>query len=188
MSFSSSAAGSLVREIGEAVKDVTQLQPRIVESTTVVVEGSRQTFELALLDRSQLTEYRYESTWAGSRKTLHVKAHFHIKAGYKLADGRWFVKIAPDGSGFQVAMPPATVLSCEQSDFQVLEDVDGWWNKLSKEERSMVVNRLKEKALQEANQGTFLQETEEALLHRLEESARRRQIKGPVGIHSPPVS
>ena len=183
-----SGGAQAVRDFGAAVKEVLRLDPQIRESTSVVVEGSRDTLEVAFVERTQSTEFRYENIWAGSRKILHVQGRFRIKAGYKLAGGSWFVRLAPDGKGFQVALPAPEVLSCEQEEFQILADDDGWWNKLAADERSMVVNRLRQKAIAEAASGPLFRETENALARRLEEAARRRRLDGAVEIQGPPVS
>ena len=56
------------------------------------------------------------------------------------------------------------------------------------DERSMVVNRLRQKAIAEASSGPLFRETENALARRLEEAARRRRLDGAVEIQGPPVS
>ena len=86
------AAADAIRKAGAAVKEVLQLEPRVVESTTVRIEGEKATLEVALLETVEMAEYRYMNTWAGSTKVLHVRGRFRVKSGYKLEEGKWFME------------------------------------------------------------------------------------------------
>lgn len=174
----SDAAVKTAKEVAKVVKEAVTIEPKIVSTTTVIHEGARETLELVLAERDQITETRYENSWAGSKKVLHVRGKFRVKAGYKLDDGNWFVDQRSDGS-YAVKLPDATVLSCEQMSIDMLEDEDGFWNRLSKEERAQVQNQLLAEARRQAATGDLLKRAESEIERRLTESAKRHQLNKP---------
>lgn len=166
------AAVGTVRALVKVVKEAVTIEPRVRQSTTVIHEGARETLEIALAEQALTVEDRFEHSWSGSTKVLHTRGQFIAKAGYKLADGNWFVDLKPDGSS-AVMVPPPTILSCEQIKIDIIEDDSGYWNHLSKEDRESAYNRLIAKARAAAANGELQGKVDKELQRRLAEAAHQ---------------
>ena len=164
------AAGAMAR----VVKEALTIEPKVVVSSTVIHEGAKGAFEVALAEQQMTHDLRYETTWLGSTKVLHARGRFTVKAGYNLADGQWFVEQKPDGN-WLVNLPDPVVLSCELKEITMVEDDDGMWNKLSKEDRSQAHQQLLSEARAKAANKELFERVETELGRRLREAAAREQ-------------
>ena len=165
------AATETGRALAAMVKEAVRLEPQVRMSSTVVHEGTRETLEIALAEESLSVEDRFEHRWGGSTKVLHTRGRFLAKAGYKLIDGQWFVDLKPDGSS-AVMVPAPVILSCEVVKIDLLEDDDGYWNHVSKEDREAAYNRLIAKARDAAAAGSLPAKVDAELQRRLAEATR----------------
>ena len=169
------AAADTARAISRVVKEALTIEPKIVVSSTVIHEGAKGAFEVALAEQEMTHDLRYETTWLGSRKVLHARGRFTVKAGYNLADGQWFVEQKPDGT-WHVNLPDPTVLSCELTKIENVADDDGMWNKLSAEDRTLAHQQLLNEARAKAANKELFERVEIELGRRLREAAAREQM------------
>lgn len=166
------AAADTSRAIIRVVKDALTIEPKVVVSSTVIHEGATGAFEVSFAEQEMTHDLRYETTWLGSRKVLHARGRFTVKAGYKLADGQWFVEQKPDGR-WLVNLPDPSVLSCELKEINTVADDDGMWNKLSPEDRTRAHQQLLTEARDKAANKELFERVEKELGRRLREAAAR---------------
>ena len=78
------------------------------------------------------------------------------KYGFNLKNQDFSINIAEDdslsGSQYNLTftIPDPILLSFEMENYRIIQDKDGWWNKINKTEREIAVNRLRGAAREEA--------------------------------------
>lgn len=132
---------SLAKALAEKILAPTKI---IIEGKTVV-EHQGSIAQLATAETSLRESYAIRTTWLGSEKSFHVRALFTGKAGYDLQH-EMVIDLAADGSRATVTMPPATLLSVEESELEILEDESGYWNRLDAAQRQQALAELRKKA------------------------------------------
>jgi hypothetical protein len=91
------------------------------------------------LEREFTHEFRWEDKWLHSTKAILLKGRFSA-AGFDLGES-FFLDINSRDLRVDLALPEPRLISCELTGYTAEED-DGWWNKITKEERHRAVNEL----------------------------------------------
>ncbi|HEX8372030.1 MAG TPA: DUF4230 domain-containing protein [Chthoniobacterales bacterium] len=118
-------------------------QPRIKVRQRVLAETSSQIAELAVLEKETEIQREFGHTWAGSTKTLRLRGKYRVKIGFNLLD-RFEIQVE-QGKG-RIQLPPATVLSVEQTGMQVEALENGFWNPISANDLQTSIAALHEEA------------------------------------------
>ena len=131
--------------------------PRITTENTVIIEEQAAILEVAVYSQRLVHDSEYTNTWLGSTKELHLRGIYLAKYGFNLKNQDFSINISKDdsmsGSSYILSfvMPEPILLSFEMENYRIIQDKDGWWNKINKTEREIAVNLLrgtaKEKAL-----------------------------------------
>jgi hypothetical protein len=143
-------------QIVNGFSEVFNLSPRITTENTIIIEEQAAILEVALYSQRMVHDFEYTNTWMGSTKRLHLRGVFLAKYGFNLKNQNFSLDIAEDDSSsdseymltFKLSDP--ILLSFEMENYRIIEDKDGWWNKINKTEREIAVNRLRGDAREEA--------------------------------------
>ncbi len=165
-------AYDLARRIAKDVDGVIHFRPKVTCGGTTVVEASRAITELSTIEKRFGHTHYYESTWLGSTKRIKLKGRFVAKAGYDLTHP-FSIDVSEDRQTIRAIMPPAQILSVELTGVDVLQDENGWRNKLSSEERQRGLNSLLAEARKSLGRTSLLSESEASFLAQLEKTVRK---------------
>ena len=136
---------------------VFQFTPQISVDSVVVVAANTPVLELVTTQRELLVRHRWSHTWLHSTKNLEVEATFTAKAGFDLKEP-FRINIDPRTGYVSAELPPPKLLSLGMSDVRVLQDEDGFWNKLTAEDRQTAFRALEEKARKKVSTSKLLPE------------------------------
>jgi hypothetical protein len=134
----------LARRIADGVARRLQFRPEVRIGRETVLQAQTPALELATVRREFTHEYEWEHQWLGSTKRLRLRGNFAAKAGFDL-DGGFYLEVDPRDSRVALVWPAPRVLGVEMLSYQA-EETEGFWNKLSAEERTEAVNALLESA------------------------------------------
>ena len=133
-------AVELAKRIADGVARRLQFRPEVRIDRETVLEGEAPVLELVTVRREFAHEYAWEHQWLGSTKRLRLRGMFAAKAGYDLNENFYF-QIDSDDLQVEVGLPEPRVLGVEMMAYRA-EEEEGFWNKLSTEEREQAVNEL----------------------------------------------
>jgi len=134
-----------------------QFTPQISVDSVVVIAANTPVLELVTTQRELLVRHRWSHTWLHSTKNLEVEATFTAKAGFDLKEP-FRINIDPRTGYISAELPPPKLLSLGMSDVRVLQDEDGFWNKLTAEDRRMAFRALEDKARKKISNSKLLPE------------------------------
>lgn len=174
----------VARKIGKDVDDVIHVRPRVTSSGVILLKESNSIRELSTTERNFECTHIWESTWLGSTKRIELKGSFIAKAGYDLTQP-FSIDISENGKTIRAHMPPARINSVEQLKMAIIEDENGIWNKISREEREQVMNALLRNARTSLEKSDILKEADKAFMSQLEEAIRKSAPPGVVILREP---
>lgn len=133
-------AVELAKRIADGVARRLQFRPEVRIDRVTVLKAEVPVLELATVRREFTHGYEWEHQWLGSTKRLRLKGRFAAKAGFDLQEG---FRVEVDSRDLQVQAdwPAPRVLGVEMTGYEA-EEEEGFWNKLSAEEREEAVNAL----------------------------------------------
>jgi hypothetical protein len=133
-------AVELAKRIADGISRRLQFRPEVRIDQVTVLERETPVLELATVRREFSHDYEWEHQWLGSTKRLHLRGTFAAKAGYDLNE-KFYFEINSDDLQVQLGLPEPRVLGVEMVAYRA-EEEEGYWNKLSAEEREQAVNAL----------------------------------------------
>jgi hypothetical protein len=133
-------AVELAKRIADGVSRRLQFRPEVRIDQVTVLERETPVLELATVRREFAHDYEWEHQWLGSTKRLHLRGTFAAKAGYDLNE-KFYFEIDSDDLQVELGLPEPRVLGVEMIAYRA-EEEEGYWNKLSAEEREQAVNAL----------------------------------------------
>ena len=125
------------RRIGQDLKELLQVTPRISVNNKIIVEQETRILELASLAQQFHHTYTWRNTRLGSTKQIEVAGTFQSKAGFDLNEN--FTIEITDGKAV-VQLPRPRILSVELVGNIEFRDEHGIWNWVNSEDRSRAVN------------------------------------------------
>ena len=143
-------AVELARRIVDGVARRLQFRPEVRIGRETVLQAQTPILELATVRREFAHQYEWEHQWLGSTKRLQLRGTFAAKAGFDLARD-FYLEMDPRDSRVVLVWPEPEVLGVEMLSYEA-EETEGFWNKLSAEERAAAVNALLESARESASQ------------------------------------
>jgi Protein of unknown function (DUF4230) len=156
----------LLKRAGGDLYRALRFEPKVVIGSETVHGPATQITEIATASKDFGHTYFYEANWAGSTKRLRLKGDFTAKAGFPV-DDTFTMKISEDGSKVTLRHKQPQLLSCEMTKLHVLQDEDGWWNKLQAKEREAAQNELLRQARELALDADLRETATRNLLDRL---------------------
>jgi hypothetical protein len=133
-------AVELAERIVDGISRRMQFRPEVRVDRVTVMQGETPVLELATVRREFTHEYEWEHQWLGSTKRLHLRGTFAAKAGFDLGEN-FYLEIDSNDLQVELGLPEPRVLGVEMIAYRAEED-EGYWNKLSAEEREQAVNAL----------------------------------------------
>jgi hypothetical protein len=133
-------AVELAKRIADGVSRRLQFRPEVRIDQVTVLERETPVLELATVRREFAHDYEWEHQWLGSTKRLHLRGTFAAKAGYDLNE-KFYFEIDSNDLQVELGLPEPRVLGVEMIAYRA-EEEEGYWNKLSAEEREQAVNAL----------------------------------------------
>jgi len=156
----------LAKRIGSDIRDTLQIQPKIIVGERTILERTSEKTELVTISQVLEHTHSFEHTWAGSTKRLEMKGLFTAKAGF-IVDDSFSIHVSEDGGRIAIRHGPPRLISCELQEVSIVKDENGFWNKLSTEDRQSAQNSLIQGARKAAEESNLLQKAKESLKLRL---------------------
>lgn len=173
ITHSKNTTEELGRTVYRALDELANLRPRVTVSGRTIIEGTADIAELSTVEKNFEQTHTVETTWLGSTKRLNVKGRFTAKAGFDLKQAIT-IDVAEDGKIIRVSLPPARIHSVEQTNVEILEDENGYWNKITKEQRQEALNALLSDARKSIEQTAILREAEQSFEKQIADIIRQQ--------------
>jgi len=162
------APAKLAHATAEGLRTLFHVTPRVTINETVIIEQNSPILEVATVSRQLFVDHEWSHTWLGSTKSLHVRGAFTAKAGYDLQKP-FEINITPSPLSVTARLPHPEVLSMQMDSFEVLRDENGWWNRLTEEDRTGAVTTLQTLARSKAERSGILEEVQRSAEERIRE-------------------
>jgi len=166
------APADLARRTAEGIREVFDFTPRVTLNETVMIAENTPILEVATVSRSLLVRHRWSHTWLGSTKTLELHGSFTAKAGFDLREP-FAIDIRRSPLRVVARMPAPKLLSVQMDSFQVVQDENGWWNRITEEDRTEGVRTLQARAREQAEASGILLEARRSAEDRIREVVER---------------
>jgi len=165
--------------IAKDIDKVLHMRPLVTSGGVTIIEASGSIAELSTIEKTFEHTYTWKSKWLGSTKQIELKGDFIAKAGYDISGkdlARPFsIDISEDGQTIRTTTPPPRINSLEQKKVKITKDENGWWNKISTEEREQAMNALLADARKSLEKTDILEEADKSLMTQLETAIRKSQ-------------
>jgi hypothetical protein len=163
-------ARSVAQRVALGFKQRLGFTPSVSVNGLTVIEQTLPILELANVQQNIFREYKWTHTFLGSTKILVLRGEFQVKAGFDLKEEFAIniddVRVAPNTSTKQrvtMRLPEAKLLSVEMKNYSVVTDENGWWNKITLEDRTNAVNALQQDARLAAEQAGIRTKSQETI-------------------------
>ena len=166
-----------VREgVAEVFVDLLHVRPEIREGTRVIWGQTAARTEVIVATKKIEVGYDWEHRWLGSRKVIRLTQSFELKAGFDLGKPFW-VEMGPAQGEATAHLPTPEILATSPVGDVSYRDEDGWWNKVTDEDRSKALTALAGEARKQGEKGPLLEEAREMTGSRLTDLARAKKIR-----------
>jgi hypothetical protein len=166
-----------VREgVAEVFVDLLHVRPEIREGTRVIWGQTSARSEVIVAAKKIEVGYDWEHRWLGSRKVIRLTQSFELKAGFDLAKPFW-VEVGPKEGEATAHLPAPEILAVTPVGKVSYRDEDGWWNKVTNEDRSAAYQSMAVEARKQGEKGSLLEEAKEMTGSRLTDLARAKKIR-----------
>ena len=166
------APAELAHAAAEGIRTLFQVTPRVTVNETVIIEQTSPILEIATISRPILVDYEWSHSWLGSTKTIHLRGTFTAKAGYDLKQP-FEIAISSPPLKVKARLPDPQLLSLQTDSLVVLQDENGWWNRLTEEDRTGALSALHTLARQKALATGMLDEVRTSAEARIRELIER---------------
>jgi len=174
--MASRTADGVRQGISEVFVDFLHVRPEIREGTKVVWGQTSAKNQIVVAEKRIEVEYDWEHVWLGSHKVIRLRQAYRVKAGFDLEKPFW-VELGPGVGQATACLPFPEILAVSQEGAPTYRDEDGWWNKVTDQDRAGALAKLAEEAQRKAVQSGILREAEEMTGSRLTDLARAKDIQ-----------
>jgi hypothetical protein len=162
--------------VAEVFVDLLHVRPEVREGTKVVWGQTSARSEVIVAAKKIEVGYDWEHRWLGSRKVIRLTQTYEVKAGFDLGKSFW-VEMGPGEGEATAHMPAPEILAASPVGDVSYRDEDGWWNKVTDEDRSKALSALAGEARRQGERGPLLDEVRELAGNRLVDLARAKNIR-----------
>jgi hypothetical protein len=166
------APTKLAHAAADGFRSLFQVTPRVTINETVIIEQTSPILEVATVSRPLMVDHEWSHRWLGSTKNFRVRGVFTAKAGYDLTKP-FEIDVTPSPLSVTARLPRPEVLSMQMESFVVLRDENGWWNRLTEEDRTNAVTTLQSIARRKAEGSGMLEEVKRSAEERIRELVER---------------
>jgi hypothetical protein len=174
--LASRTVGGVREGISEVFVDLLHVRPEVREGTQVVWGQTSARTEVIVAAKKIEVGYDWEHRWMGSRKVIRLTQSYEIKAGFDLAKPFW-IELGPTGTEATAHLPNPEILAVTPVGEVSYQDEDGWWNKVTNEDRAGALQALVVEARKRGEQGLLLDEAKEMTGSRLTDLSRAKKIR-----------
>jgi len=160
---------TLTQSLDKVLGAITNANTRVVEGraeieqSSEITELSLQEMRMSATRSFEKEDYMMKYFPLGTKKVI-LRGHYRVKAGYKLKPG---VSLRVENGQPVANFPPAEILSVELVDFEVLNEENGWLNKVTPVDRAAVLRELTDQMRMEAQKSGILETVDSTLRTRL---------------------
>ena len=133
-----------IKKIVSDIDSAVHFVPEISYSEKTIPKETKGKLELASAERTFEHQYEWIHKWLGSVKTIKMSGDFRAKAGFDLE--KHFLLSFSDDLQVRAEFPEPEILGCELIQLKINDIEQGWWNKISEEERKQALNLLLQSA------------------------------------------
>lgn len=162
-------------EIAEDVARVFQVRPTVVIDGTTFVKQDGEVLEVSTWKQQITARHRMENSWLHSTKTFEVVGDFSVNAGFDLSEP-FVMEVDRDSGRVRVALPPAKILSADLQNISIERDEDGFWNKLTAEDRESAIRALRWRATTAAERDGILERARASAEERIAKALGGREV------------
>jgi hypothetical protein len=174
--LASRTVGGVREGISEVFVDLLHVRPEVREGTQVVWGQTSARTEVIVAAKKIEVEYDWEHRWMGSRKVIRLTQSYEVKAGFDLAKPFW-IELGPTGAEATAHLPNPEILAVTPVGEVSYQDEDGWWNRVTNEDRAGALQALVAEARKRGEQGPLLDEAKEITGSRLTDLSRAKKIR-----------
>jgi len=174
--LASRTVGGVREGISEVFVDLLHVRPEVREGTQVVWGQTSARTEVIVAAKKIEVGYDWEHRWMGSRKVIRLTQSYEVKAGFDLAKPFW-IELGPTGAEATAHLPNPEILAVTPVGEVSYQDENGWWNKVTNEDRAGALEALVAEARKQGEQGPLLDEAKEMAGSRLTDLSRAKKIR-----------
>jgi len=177
------APADLARNTADGIRRFFNFTPQVRVNQIIVIEQNTPILEVATVSREMLIDHTWQQSWLGSTKTIQIQGVFVAKAGFDLREP-FRIDIQKYPLRVVSWLPAAKLLSLEMKEYKLVKDEDGWWNKVTPQDREDAVRQLRAEAIARAERSGLLEESRTSVEARIREIVERNGSS--VSFRSPP--
>lgn len=163
-------------DFAEAVKNTLNFTPKVIVDRTVIFQESTPVLELVSTKRRFTHRMNWKSTWLGSTKVIELTGEFTASAGFDLREP-FTVEFDSRSNTVRVRHPQPRLLSVQLDSVKTSQD-SGWWNAITDEDRTSVLNAFTTDARKLAEtRSPLLDDARVALRHQLSDLLLKTGLK-----------
>ncbi|MEM6885360.1 MAG: DUF4230 domain-containing protein [Verrucomicrobiota bacterium] len=166
---SAEVARNAVQQVSGAIKDIFQVEPEVKLQSKVIQLQSSPILELAFIEKEFHLTNTWKGKWLRSEKELTVSGTYRAKAGFDL-EKQFVVEVNQTEQLVYVSLPSPELLSVDLQDDLELEGKSGLWNRITDEDRTMVMNDFRRDAEAHVLESGLLEEVRQEAEKRLREA------------------
>lgn len=166
------APAEIAGNVAEGFQEFFNFTPRVTIDQTVVIEQNTPIVEVSTVSRNLFIEDRWEDQWLASTKTVEIRGSFTVKAGFDLKEP-FTINISRYGRAIQASLPEPKILSVEMNTYDIIRDENGWWNRVTDQDREGAFYRLRTAAQKAAKDSGILEEARVTAKDRIREIVQR---------------
>ncbi|MBN8247562.1 MAG: DUF4230 domain-containing protein [Verrucomicrobia bacterium] len=170
---SGDAATQVAEGLARVLRDTFNLQPRVTVAGETRIEAPRSTRELVLVKQSLERRHAWANQRLWSTKRMDVSAQFTVSVGFDLSQPL-DIEVDRTGRRARVTLPRPRILSVHLDTIHPARENDGWWNRITPQDRAMVHQELQQMVEQDARESGLL-EMADAELRRVLSAEMQRQ-------------
>jgi len=166
------APAELAEKTARGIREIFNFTPEVRIDQTIVIEQNVPILEVATVSRDLFISHGWSHTWLGSTKTIEIQGTFTAKAGFDLHEP-FRIDISKYPLRVVAVLPPPRILSLQTNSVRIVRDEDGWWNRVTAEDRASALRDLQTLAMAKARSSGMIEEARHSAEERIREIVRR---------------
>ena len=166
------APADLAGATADGIKEFFRVTPRVTINQTVVIEQTSPILEMATVSRDVYVDYRWANEWVGSTKAMEFQATFTARAGFDLTEP-FSIDVKRYPLAIEARLPEPKILSLDMNGFEIVKDEDGWWNRVTTQDREDAIRQVRVLAREKAERSGVLEEARNSAEERVRELVER---------------
>ncbi|MDX2227338.1 MAG: DUF4230 domain-containing protein [Verrucomicrobiae bacterium] len=166
----------LGKQVATDLARAFQFTPEVRVNERIILAQNAPILELATVKRQFAQKNTWEHRWLGSHKKIVLEGTYEAKAGFDLREP-FTIFVDSRTNTVRARMSPPRILSVQRLRLHEFRGEDGWWNKITDEERAQALNELDAKARRNVRESDILDEARRTVEERIREIVLRNGAK-----------